>query len=152
MESGSFYGAGPSFVAPSGYPSNAVPVRQPDGSLAIHQKLDSMMSLFADHKRLLVESKAETADLKSKLDALGSEVVELKKKVEAAPTTATTPKRKRVPRELSVKGYLMMCVAATSGGLHLCRMQSKLYMMAHKKQISLRVLKGIHIITLHKLL
>ena len=61
-----------------------------------------MMSLFADHKRLLVESKAKTADLKSKLDALGSEVVELKKKIEAAPTAAT-PKRKLVPRELSVK-------------------------------------------------
>lgn len=118
MESGSFYGAGPSFVVLSGYPSNAVLVRQQDGSLAIHQKLDSMMSLFADHKRLLVESKAETADLKSKLDALGSEVVELKKKVETAPTAASTPKRKRVPCELSVKGYLMMYVAATSGGLH----------------------------------
>ena len=60
-----------------------------------------MTSLFADQKRLLVESKAETAALKTKLDALGSEVVELKKKVDAAPT-ATTPKRKRVPRGLLI--------------------------------------------------
>ena len=101
MEFDLFYGAGASPVASSpaiGYPCGSVPIHQDP----IHQKLDRMMALFTQQKELLMESKAETSCLKSRIDELGLEVTGIKQKLEAVPTAASPSKRKRIPRELSV--------------------------------------------------
>ena len=60
MECGSFYAGGspivPSFN-PVGYSSPCIPQ---DPTFVMHQKLDGLLTLFADQKNLLVQAKAET--------------------------------------------------------------------------------------------
>ena len=138
MESGSFHGAGASLIATSpaiGYPCGSVPIHQDP----IHQKLDRMMALFTQQKELLMESKAETLCLKSRIDELGLEVTGLKQKLEAVPTAASPLKRKRIPRELSVSISFCFPFVCT---ISVCRKQLRPYMMPVMTVISLRALKG----------
>ena len=71
------------------------------GRTSVHQKLDSLLVSFAEQTRTLSESKAETTSLRNRVEELGSEVKELKRKLEALPDS--TPSRQtHIPRELSV--------------------------------------------------
>ena len=66
------------------------------------------MASFLEHKQLLVESKAEVANLRSRVDVLGSEMAGMKQKLVTIPDSTSPSKKKRIPRELSV-GLIDSC-------------------------------------------
>jgi len=74
-----------------------VALYSPDQSFAINQKLDGLLALFMKQK---AESPAEIAELKKQISILGSEVSDLKRRIETT-KLASAPNQKR-------KGTLMI--------------------------------------------
>ena len=75
-------------------------VNSTDQSLAINQKLDGLLALFMEQK---AESRAENANLKKQISILGSEVSELKRRIDTASSSSSG--KKRIPRALSVRVF-----------------------------------------------
>jgi len=117
MNSGFFYGRGSSLttsLAASGISPAVVHTTSPetdggylghsvnstDQSLAINQKLDGLLALFMEQK---AESRAENADLKKQISILGSEVSELKRRIDTASSSSSG--KRRIPRDLSVRVF-----------------------------------------------
>ena len=108
MECGSFYAGGTPIVPssnPVGYSSPCIPQ---DPTFVMHQKLDGLLTLFADQKHLLVEAKAETVSLRQKVDILGLEVEKLKERLENSAKASPSSQPKRIPREVSVNIHTNM--------------------------------------------
>ena len=74
--------------------------------------INGIVSSFMKQK---AEARAENAELKKQLSTLGTEVSELKKKIESgvASESASPSKKAKIPRELSVsvfENYCSVCV------------------------------------------
>ena len=105
MECGSFYvGGSPSLTpTPAAFSSPCVP--QDQGFVVIHQKLDGILALFAEQKKILSETKEETASLRKKVELLGSKIEEFEETFEKCSKSASS-RPKRVPRDLSVSNKI----------------------------------------------
>ena len=93
-------------------------VNSTDQSLAINQKLDGLLALFMEQKS---ESRAENADLKKQISILGSEVLELKRRIDTA--SSSPSEKRRIPRDLSVRVFHCVSVPYFMKSFVLCRRQ-----------------------------
>lgn len=110
MNSGMFYRRGSSLTNTLSLPRNVVDLGVdratdqaltdaaafPDLNSAIHQKLDAIVTMIEEHKAM---SRIESVQLKDEVNKLGSEVMNLERKLETTPSQARVS---RIPRDLSV--------------------------------------------------
>jgi len=92
-------------------------VNSTDQSLAINQKLDGLLAFFMEQ---MAESRVENADLKKQISILGSEVSELKRRIDTASSSSSG--KKRIPRDLPARVFHCLC-APLHESFVLCRRQ-----------------------------